>query len=219
LSLAFVFTTTKDDFTPMPHSSSTIRRATCNCSGIRRNTSSRCCQLFLSRWVYVAWTAIVYVLWSGISKCNCFLFKAPAPSQPQTFPMVLHVSVSSLTGSVALSARRFPGRKFFVGGPGLKLQSRLKQAIELLESPETICPCRGISSEASNKSSICSSFTQFLFANFSFLTPLHKSWLVSVIDDIVIEGGCLCEEILGGVCQCFVWTYHMGNCIALELFM
>jgi hypothetical protein len=49
LSLAFVFTTTKDDFTPMPHSSSTIRRATCNCSGIRRNTSSRCCQLFLSR--------------------------------------------------------------------------------------------------------------------------------------------------------------------------
>jgi len=47
LSLAFVFITTKDDFTPMPHSSSTLRRATCNRSRIRRNNSSRCVQYIL----------------------------------------------------------------------------------------------------------------------------------------------------------------------------
>ena len=50
LLLTFVLITTKDDLTPMPHSPSTaIRRATCNYSGIRRNTSSRYCQFWICR--------------------------------------------------------------------------------------------------------------------------------------------------------------------------
>jgi len=44
--------------------------------------------------------------------------------------MVLHVSVSSLTGSHAPSAGRCLGTKFFVRDPGQKLQSRLKQEIK-----------------------------------------------------------------------------------------
>ena len=103
-----------------------LRWATYNCCG----TASRCDQ-FWGKWYVFLVNSIVFA-WCSLNKSDCFPSQAKAPPQQDSL-MVLHVSVSSLTGSHAPSAGRFPGTKFFVRDPGLKLQSRrsrLKQEIK-----------------------------------------------------------------------------------------